>query len=271
MYKWDKPFNKFDNFEFAMSQAYWGTRTLFITRRHYWFLRCLQVGTRTHYRKARMNVLHSNNICLFKAIHWMVHLVSITPMSDSWIIDTLILFPLHFIDKYDPGTALHDNFRGNFMKQSTEIEMSPLNNILWGIFISPEHFWRIHPFQLQPAVDHRSIKNPPNQIISILMSQPLLLIISGKCAGSFDALKVWKLDVFLSGILTVSNISLIHTSSPTMTNFKWQWQWQWQWKDIYCQSCTKKISESYKYTIQLKIQQLSISTMQSQLWQWGLK
>ena len=47
--------------------------------------------------------------------------------------------------------------------------------------------------------------------------------------------------------------------------------WQWQWKDIYCQSCTKKISQSYKYTIQLKRQQLSISTMQSQLWQWGLK
>ena len=72
-----------------MSQAYWDTRTLFITCRHYWFLRCLQAGTRTHYRKARMNVLDLNKICLFKTIDWMVHLISITPMSDSWIMDTL--------------------------------------------------------------------------------------------------------------------------------------------------------------------------------------
>ena len=34
-------------------------------------------------------------------------------------------------------------------------------------------------------------------------------------------------------------------------------------KDIYCQSCTKKIRQSYKYTIQLKGQQLSRSTMKS--------
>ena len=44
-----------------------------------------------------------------------------------------------------------------------------------------------------------------------------------------------------------------------------------QWKDMYCQSSTKKISQSYKYTIQLKGEPLSISTMKSQLWQWGLK
>ena len=34
-------------------------------------------------------------------------------------------------------------------------------------------------------------------------------------------------------------------------------------KDIYCQSCTKKIRQSYKYTSQLKGQQLSRSTMKS--------
>ena len=48
-------------------------------------------------------------------------------------------------------------------------------------------------------------------------------------------------------------------------------QWQWQGKDIYCQSFTQKISQSYMYTIQLKGHQLSLSTMKSQLWQWGMK
>ena len=52
----------------------------------------------------------------------------------------------------------------------------------------------------------------------------------------------------------------------------WQWQWQWQWmtmtmKDIYCQSCTKKIRQSYMYTIRifLWISYVSLRLMSDQM------
>ena len=89
-------------------------------------------------------------------------------------------------------------------------------------------------------------------------------------------------DVIMSAMASqITNLTTVYTtvfsgqSSASLafvcTKGQYRGKWQWQWKDIYCQSCTKKISQSYKYTIQLKGQQLSISTMKSQLWQWRLK